>query len=786
MALTGTAAAPKSAGGGDASGADAWDVSLQLDKPTLVMPERASEKGVIIEHGALETRFLHGDKKLVFDKFEFTGPDVNVSFAGAMSWANGPHIDYSLTLVDTQIRALTRLWPTHVAAGVRSWFLDHVTTGVIRRATYGADFDQAALTAMRHERSPPDNSVSADFEIANGTLVDIVAGLPPLSGVSGRARVTGRTATFAATAGSMETAPGRRLAVAEGRLTVADNMIYPMPAVLDMRLGGGVEAVADLLAIPSIAPHASLPLDPGALKGQIEGRLRVEFEMGAGARPERAVLAVDASTNNLSIDRFVGKERLENAALNIVSDRAGLRVGGSGKLYGAPATLDLRRSPGDKGAAQALLTLTFDEAARLKAGYVLPGVFGPVAASIKTPLPVADVDTRIELDLTRTTLDNPLPGLAKPAGKPAKASFVLVKRAEGMVLEQFQLEAGAAHAQGVVELTREGAFRAARLTQARLSPGDDVNVDMQRGGEALKVTVSGSTLDARPILRALTQSAPERAGGGGGGKSSGSFEDFDLELKSPIVTGHGKQILANADLRMEKRGGRLRAFSLTGNFGREQLAVAMARNQNGAPQLEISTNDGGSFLSFMDFYQKMDGGALKASVLLGERRADGELHIRDFILKHEPTMRQLMAQGGVERAERGGVRFDPDSVRVGHLQAAFGWAAGRLSLREGVMSGPEIGMTFDGFIDFTRDQLDLGGSYVPAYALNSLLSNIPVLNVFITGGQNEGIFALNYRMTGAIGSPVVNVNPLSVIAPGLMRKIMGIMDGSVRPPDGGR
>jgi uncharacterized protein YhdP len=130
------------------------------------------------------------------------------------------------------------------------------------------------------------------------------------------------------------------------------------------------------------------------------------------------------------------------------------------------------------------------------------------------------------------------------------------------------------------------------------------------------------------------------------------------------------------------------------------------------------------------------------------------------------------------------MRFDPDSVRVGRLQSNFTWAGGRLSVREGVMSGPEIGLTFDGFIDFPRDRLDLSGSYVPAYALNSLLSNIPVVGLVITGGQHEGIFALNYRVTGSLSSPVVNVNPLSAIAPGLMRKIMGVLDGTARAPDG--
>jgi hypothetical protein len=240
------------------------------------------------------------------------------------------------------------------------------------------------------------------------------------------------------------------------------------------------------------------------------------------------------------------------------------------------------------------------------------------------------------------------------------------------------------------------------------------------------------------------------------------------------------------EFHLDSRGGKPRAVSLTGSFGREQLAVAMTRNAGGVPQIEISTNDAGSFLSFLDIYRKMENGVLNASVQIGQNRADGSVKIHDFFVKGEPTIRQLMAQSGVSRTDNRGItRFDPDLVRVGRLQSEFNWSQGRLAVSDGVLSGPEIGLTFEGFIDFQRDRLDLAGSYVPAYALNNLLSNIPVLGVVIAGGQHEGIFALNYHVTGLLSAPVVSVNPLSAIAPGLMRKIMGVLDGTTRMPNNG-
>jgi hypothetical protein len=783
MTLEGAAVASPAAGAGVVD--DAWSLSARLVKPAVVAPDRAGGRPVRIESAAMRAQYFHAAKKVTFERIEIAGPELNIGFAGAVDWVNGPHLSYDLTIRDTQIAALSRLWPSHVAGATRAWVADHVAAGVVRHANVKADFDDAAFTAMRYGGPPSDQAMRGEGDVVNVVVAEAMQGLPPFTGVSGHFRTTGRTVRFAAGSGAMETARERRLTLVEGSFVVPDNAPRPTPVVLDMRVSGNIEAAADILAVPSIAPYARLPIEPGALKGQINGRLRFEFELGREARADRTLVSIDATTANLSIDRFVGNERLDNAALNVVSDRAGLRVTGSGRLYGAPATLDLRHPRGDKGPAQAQLSLVFDEAGRARAGFGFPGVGGPVAAVFKTAVPMGEGDTRIELDLTRALLDNPLPGLVKPAGRPGKASFLLSRRAEGIVLDQFVLEAGGAHIAGLVELTRDGGFRSAKFSQMRLSPGDDARVEAQRGADGLKIVARGANIDARPMLRSLMQPGPERPPLAGGAKGAASFEDFDLDLKSPIVTGHGKQILANVELKLERRGGLPRALSLSGHFGRAPLAVAMARNQNGAPQIEISVGDAGSFLSFLDFYQKMDSGALTASVQPGQGRADGVLQIHDFYLKNEPAMRQLMTQGAARADDRGVVRFDPDSVRFSRLQAGFTWAGGRLSLREGVMSGPEVGLVFEGFIDFARDRVDVSGSYVPAYGLNSLLSNIPLLNVFITGGQHEGVFALNYRVMGQIAAPAVTVNPLSAIAPGILRKIMGVMDGTVRTPEGG-
>jgi AsmA-like C-terminal region len=93
-----------------------------------------------------------------------------------------------------------------------------------------------------------------------------------------------------------------------------------------------------------------------------------------------------------------------------------------------------------------------------------------------------------------------------------------------------------------------------------------------------------------------------------------------------------------------------------------------------------------------------------------------------------------------------------------------------------VIWGTEIGATVEGSVDFARDYVNLKGTFVPAYALNNMFPNIPLIGPLLGGGTNEGLFAVNYRVSGAASAPVVSVNLLSAIAPGFLRQIFGAIE----------
>ena len=121
-------------------------------------------------------------------------------------------------------------------------------------------------------------------------------------------------------------------------------------------------------------------------------------------------------------------------------------------------------------------------------------------------------------------------------------------------------------------------------------------------------------------------------------------------------------------------------------------------------------------------------------------------------------------------------------------KAAFVRSPGRLDIQDAVIYNPSMGLTAQGGIDFERNEVDVSGSFVPAYQLNTILTNIPVVGAILSGGQNEGVFGLSYRVHGPMSGPLLTINPLSAMAPGILRKIIGAVDGtashgSIEPGD---
>ena len=208
---------------------------------------------------------------------------------------------------------------------------------------------------------------------------------------------------------------------------------------------------------------------------------------------------------------------------------------------------------------------------------------------------------------------------------------------------------------------------------------------------------------------------------------------------------------------------------------------------SGKHHLAAETTDAGAALRALDLYDSIKGGTLKITgeVKDGEPRRPlrGRLDSSSFRLLDTPFFVRFLSvaalTGLVDVLSGEGFYFDGASAR-------FTKTMGTIEVRRFRSAGPSIGLTSSGTIDLDRQKIDLEGVIVPAYAINSILGNIPLLGPLLQGGPGEGLFSAAYKISGDLPEPKIDVNPWTALAPGFLRDIftqdIDEGDGTYNPP----
>ena len=166
------------------------------------------------------------------------------------------------------------------------------------------------------------------------------------------------------------------------------------------------------------------------------------------------------------------------------------------------------------------------------------------------------------------------------------------------------------------------------------------------------------------------------------------------------------------------------------------------------------------------------------SEIAGKRTLKAHVDGENYTLVRAPVMAQILAfpsfTGFAGMLSGSGLPF-------ASLRGDFSYSGTRLSFERVLAFGESLGITADGWIDLDRDLLQLQGTVAPAYMLNSIIGHVPIIGQ-ILGGGSQGLFAANFRLSGASGDPQVIVNPLSALAPGILRQLFAPIVGVGTPP----
>jgi hypothetical protein len=742
------------------------DWQMGFSGGTIVLAGIDNEPPLIFNRIAINVRFDTEKRRVLLTQADISNGDIGVAGTGSVDYSAEPRLQLGLAGTPMSASALKRIWPTLVVPEVREWVIGRVERGSLQRIEIGVNSPVRNLS----RRGPPipDDGLAVNI-LASGVTLRPVDELPLVRDADLKAHVTGRTATVTIGQAVVDTPTGRKLNISDFVFEVPDMAPKPSPARVKFRIDGPVPAAAEILASDRLSEFSGTLVDPNSSKGTISAVVTLGLPIKRELTKADTTYAITADLGGFAADRLVMNQKLEANALKVVANNAGYQVKGDVRINGQPASLDYRKP--SEGDADIKLQATLDDASRARLGFDLgPAVSGAVPIKLIGKIG-GDSRLGIDADLTSLKLDNILPGWVKLPGKSSRAVFNVVQTPQSTRLENIVVDGGGVSIKGSVEVDQNGDLVNVNFPTYSPSEGDKTSLRADRGPDGvLKVVMRGDVFDGRGFLKSAI------SGKEADPKSKAKNVDFDLDIKLGAVAGYFGEALRSVDAKLSRRGGTIKSFALSGKLGRDtQLTGDLRGRAQGRDVIYLETNDAGAFFRFVDTYSKLVGGQLQLAMdppTVEPSAKEGLISVRDFSIKGEAALDRLAA---------GGAAGAPGGVSFSGLRAEFTRQNGQLTIREGVLKGLTIGGTIEGSID-SASQVRMSGTFVPLYGINNVFGQIPVLGLFLGGGSNEGLFGVTYEVVGTLGQPVLRVNPISAIFPGVSRKIMEFNTGKQNNP----
>ncbi|MFC5385769.1 DUF3971 domain-containing protein [Aquamicrobium segne] len=675
-----------------------------------------------------------------------------------------PGLSLALNIHDMPVSHVKQLWPWMTAGSPRQWVLKNLFGGRVSQASLHYEVAPGRLGSGVPLTA---REVLGRFDV-KGARFDTAGHIPPVRDAIGRVEFEGTRVRISLETGTVYMPSGRIAAASNGTLTVDDAEQRPVIGKLDIDVAGDAAAIAELASYKPIDAMRYVGLEPEDFTGQVRGNVKADIPLQSGVETSSLEWLVALEYEGLALKKAFDGQNVTNANGSIVVDPGKATIIATARLNEIPAEVSLIEPFKASDVARSRkVTLTLDEDLRNR---LMPGLSNMLEGTIKVALESRANGVRaVDADLTAAKLSLPWVGWSKGAGVAAHVSFEM-KNAEGTTrLSGFNLEGKSFSAKGDVVLSG-GALVSANFDRLRLNREDDVAVAIARTGDGYKIDVVGKSLDARSIIKRFTTDA------GGSGSTSGKADSIVLTADVGSLTGFHNEILTGLKLNYQGAGSRIDSLKVSGSSGSGAAVTAEGATSGAQKNLSMRSADAGAILRFLDIYGNVKGGGISIALQgSGDGPLRGRIDARDFFVENEPKLASIVSTtpAGDSRSLNQAVRRNIDTSRVqfdrGSTQVEKG--PGYVRLAEGVLRGPLIGTTFQGLLYDQDDKMDMTGTFMPAYGLNRLFGELPLIGVILGNGRDRGLIGVTYRLRGNVKKPELEINPLSVIAPGIFRSI---------------
>jgi hypothetical protein len=647
------------------------------------------------------------------------------------------------------------LWPRDVSPGGRKWVTANVSDGVLDEMAV-----QLAVTV-----DPV--SLSADFSDAHGTMryhdltIDYFAGLPVAKKISGTAALNDRRLDFAVSGGVVKS-----LKATSGAVTITDIGAPVETLTVDVGLSGGLQDALEIIDSKPLRYAHDAGIDPARVGGKVDAQVHFKLPLLADLKLADVDYGAKATLNGVSYAKVAFDRSLTDGNFTIDLGHTDVHAQGSGKFDGTPTTVagNLYFHPKSGPRIRYRIGIVVDDAARQRLGWdsFADRVNGPIAADVTYTVPMnggarAQVDAALDLAAASLACDEI--GWKKPPQSPAAAKLVVTLNDDVVVaVPQIDIKSAGLDGKFAVMLNPDDRH-IDRVDIRHLAIGDNdvAGTVSRRPGGGWHADIRAARLDLHRVLkRALETDSADNP----------TPLSIDAQVARLLLGPHREA--QNVSARMLRDGGNWQSVKIDGSFANgHKLALTL----NGQ-KLRFEADDLGASVALFGIADNMVGGHLAVdgtvSQVDGHHVVSAHVEGADYSLVHAPALAQLLSLTSFDAIAG---MMSGSGIPFTTLRGDVAFSRGVISISRVLAYGGALGISATGWLNPGEDQINIDGTLAPAYALNSVLANFPVLGPLLMGGEAQGLIAARFQLTGSNDNPSVTVNPLSALTPGLLRHL---------------
>jgi AsmA-like C-terminal region/Protein of unknown function len=761
----------------DASGIPVlWNFVVRADEAMLAVEEFGLSPMPIDEWEARGS-IVPKEGRVTLSDFAIRSGDASIRLSGSLvDMPNAGEVHLTGEISPMPVDTLKRFWPKFLAGKARGWVLERVAGGQVGGGRFSVNLGPGDLAKIEGGGNIPPESVRVELDFV-GMSIAYISGMPPILTGASTLTIAGVEFAVGIPAARIVVPSGEEIALREGRFFIPDLRDDPQEGEITFRAAGATSTVLELLDHQPLGYIESVGLKPDFLGGTADGGFTLTMPLLANLQFNQIKFRGAARLDDAITSNLVANVEMAGSALDVNLTEQSIEAKGEISIKGVPAELAWQRifNMPDERQPPIRITARLDAGARdrlgLKINHLVQGptpVVLRIARLEEGALPLMN----LQADLTDAQILFGGLGWTKSAGRTANLQLDIVTKPDGSIdLENFKLLGDDIDIQGGIALDPAqrlkefyfSDFSVNRLTHVEISA-------TVRADQVLDIRAEGPSYDGRQFFQSLFSA----------GQFDGSVEPaepfgVDLTARVGTVTGFYDTTAKNVEVSLKKRNGRLVALAARGDLdGNTPFAVQLDPSK-GARLITAEARDAGAAFRLVGFYPSVEGGEASLQVSLdsgGPGTKSGTLWAREFNVLGDSVVNDVLTDPN-SAAVLGDRKQQVVRQRIffNQLRAPFTVGGGKFRLKDAYMNGPMLGATMRGAVDFKAQTVDLGGTYVPLYGLNSALGSIPILGRVLVGRQGEGVVGITFAIKGKLDEPQVLVNPMSVMTPGIFRQI---------------